>query len=191
MATHNIFFGGNRTVTTFPPSMLPSRDVGEDQEFEADNRRGPIDFSLTRRLVWKEHAGINKGCPDDGFSDALSHYWACLETPIATGDVLNTHIIPRFSSLREVWVRVIKPAAGMTGQLSVRGNAASVGGPQPVGPVLDFGVAGSQLITLPDPLYFDQNDMLQLTLAGVVSDELECSEILISPVVREYCRGFN
>lgn len=190
MAEHNIFMGGNRTRTSFPPSLFPQRDVNPDQVFEADNRRGPIDFSLTRRLVWKCHASINKACPDDAFSDGLAQYVECLETPIASGDVLNTNILPRFSSLREVWVNVVTPAAGMTGVLRVRGNAASVGGPVDIATV-DFGVAGSQLITLPDPIYFDQNDMFQVELDGVVTEELLCSEIMISPVVREYCRGFN
>lgn len=189
MAEHNLFFGGNRTTTTYPPSMLPSADVLPDQEFEADNRRGPIDFSLTRRFVWKEHAGINKGCPNDAFSDALSQYFAC--NTFADGDIINSHIMPRYSSLREIWVNVVTPAVGLTADIQVRGNAASVGGPQVVAAAVDLGVEGSQLITLPAPIYFDQNDMLQLVLAGVDADQLECSEIMISPVVREYCRGTN
>lgn len=189
MAEHNIFNGGARTRTTFPPSMFPSREVGPDDIMEADNRRGPIDFSLTRQLVWKGHEGLNKGCPNDAFSEGLSQYWECLEAPIADGDVLNTHIMPRFSSLREVWVWVEAPSAGLTADLQVRGNAASVGGTQVVAAGVDLGVEGSQLITLPNPIYFDQNDMFQVVLAGVNTDELLCSNIHISPVVREYCRG--
>lgn len=190
MAEHDLFMGGNRTRTTFPQSMFPQADVLPDQTFEADNRRGPIDFSITRRFVWKCHEAINKGCPDDAFSDGLAQYFEC--NTFEDGDIINSHILPRFSSLREVWINVVTPSAGLVVDLQVRGNAASVGGVQTVATGIDFGTAGSQLITLDEPIYFDQNDMLQIVLVeGVDADELQCSEIMVSPVVREYCRGFN
>ena len=195
MATHSLFLGGNRNQFVNPPRMFPQTDVKPDQVFEADNRRGPIDFSLTRELVWKCHEAINKGCPDDAFSDALAQYVECLEAPFADGDIIETNIMPRHSSLREVWVNVVKPAAGLTADIVVRGNAASLGGtpavpaPVTVAAGVDLGTEGSQLITLANPLYFDQNDMLQLVLTGVDHDELICSQIMVSPVVREYCRG--
>lgn len=189
MATHNIFNGGARTVTTFPPSMFPSREVGPDDTMEADNRRGPIDFSLTRQLVWKDHEKINKGVPNDAFSAGLSQYIECLETPIADGDILNTHIMPKFSELQQVWIWVEAGATGLTADLQVRGNAASVGGVQVIQAGVDLGTEGSQLITLPTGIYFDQNDMFQMVLAGVDQEQLLCSNIHISPVVREFCRG--
>jgi len=194
MAEHNLFFGGNG-VQRYPLAMLPSRDVEPDQYFQADGRRGPVLFSLTRRLTWQ---GSNSkcGCADGGMgSDALYHYLD--ETPIEQDDIINTHIMPRQSSLERVWIDVVEPLAGFTFDLSIRGNAASLGGtPSVPAPVvvasgIDGGVEGSQLIVLPDPVYFDQNDMLQMTITALPPEGIKCSTVDISPVVMEYSRGNN
>jgi hypothetical protein len=193
MATHPLFLGGARTQAVYPPSMFPARDVNPDDSMATDNTRGDILFSNTRRLIWKESFSV-QSCNYIG-SDALSQYYAC--NTIATGDIIQTHILPRWSSLERVWVNVEEAVAGFTFQLRVRGNSASNGGttavpvPITVGPVIDGGVVGSQLILLDDPIYFDQNDMLEMVLVSVPATGIECSNISISPVVMEYCRGFN
>lgn len=193
MATHPLFLGGGRTQTVYPPSMFPSRDVNPDDDMAVDNTRGDILFSNTRRLIWKEPFSV-QSCNYIG-SDALSQYYTC--NPIVTGDIIQTHILPRWSSLERIWINVEEAVAGFTFQLRVRGNSASNGGttavpvPINVGPVIDGGVVGSQLIVLPEPIYFDQNDMLEMVLVAVPASGIECSNISISPVIMEYCRGFN
>jgi hypothetical protein len=53
---------------------------------------------------------------------------------------------------------------------------------------VDAGIAGSRLIVLPAPLYFDQNDMLELHLTGLGPDGIACSDFVVSPVIQTYCR---
>ena len=193
MAEHDLFLGGGRTYTV-PSSMFPSQDVEPDCPMEADNRRGDIDFSLTRTLQWKCSREIDD-CSDKMGSDALAQYIKCNGLP-AQDDILNIVILPRWSSMSEVWVNVDEAVPGLEYEIKVRGNAASLGGtvdapaPVVVGTV-DASVEGSQLIVLDDKLYFDQNDMLQVCITAMPETGFECSCVMISPVVREYCRGQN
>lgn len=191
MAEHNLFMGGNRVAFRYPQSMFPQTDVLEDQEFEADNRRGPIRFSITRRFAWRDPNEITRGANADG-SQGLADYLA--NNTIATGDIINSHIMPRFASLDKIWWMVKTPsAAGVSVSVQLRGNAASVGGVQVLIPSIPLDAIASDLFVLPAPIYFDQNDMLQLVITGPgnLNEALKCSNFLISPVVEEYCRGFS
>lgn len=189
--THALFMGGARSPN-LGYSMFPSSDVTPDCPFEADNRRGPIRFSITRLLTFKEGCGPC-GCSTDGGSPALCQYYE--ENVFAVDDVIETHILPRFSSLEKVWWNVEVPVPGLTFELRVRGNAASLGGtptvpvPQVLG-TLDAGVVGNGLIVIP-PMYLDQNDMLQLVITGYPTTGMECLRMMLSPVVEEFCRGQN
>jgi hypothetical protein len=189
--THALFRGGSRTNNP-QYAMFPQVDVAPDDEFEADNRRGPIRFSITERITFKEGCGPC-GCDQETGSQALAHYYKC--NSIAVDDVIQTHILPRYASLEKVWWMNAKALPGATMQLRIRGNAASLGG-TPAAPVpqvlhtFDLATEGNGLLTFP-AVYFDQNDMLELVVTGVPVGGLECMNLIISPVVEEYCRGFN
>lgn len=191
MSVHKLFRGGSRT-NNLQYAMYPQVDVAPNDEFESDNRRGPIRFSITERITFKEGCGPC-GCDQEAGSQALAHYYAC--HPFAVGDVIQTHILPRFASLEKVWWMNVKPMPGLTFDLRVRGNAASLGGtvaaPAPVTlQSFDLATEGNGLITF-DPMYLDQNDMLELVITGMPADGIECMNFILSPVIEEYCRGFN
>lgn len=193
MAIHDLFLGGARTDFRYPPSIFPQKDVSPDCEMHADDTRGNILYSISRRLRWKEaYHPVN--CGTEG-SDGLAQYIEA--NPIKVDDVINIAIIPRMYSLERVHVNIITGLAGFTFDVRVRGNAESLGGtvavPAPV--VLAAGVSGatidSSLIVLPAPLYFNQNDMLQLVVKALPAAGIDCSDIQISPVVMRYCTGYN
>jgi hypothetical protein len=194
MTTHKLFLGGSRTPN-LGYAMFPSSDVTPDCEFESDNRRGPVAFSITRTLTFKDGCGPC-GCQSDcgPGSQALQQYYEC--NTFAVDDIIQTHILPRLSSLERVWLNIITPVPGLTFELRVRGNAASLGGtvaapvPQVLG-TIDAGVAGNSLLTLPAPMYLDQNDMLELVITGYPVGGIECLCMMVSPLVFEYCRGQN
>jgi hypothetical protein len=189
MATHKLFQGGLRGRTGFPTTLFPSTDVEPDQYFQPDHRQGDIVTSQNRRFVFKD-SDVRVGFSTD-FSDGLSEYVDCLEAPFAAGDIIEAVILPRHTSVDRIWVNVELPAAGLLFDITLRGNSASSGGPAVLAAGIDGSVVGSQLIVLPDHIYFDQNDMLQLVLTTVDHAALLCGNFTVSPVITEYCRGVN
>ena len=216
MAVHNIFFGGKRTESVGLRShMLPSTPPGKDDCMEADQRHSPVLFSLTRRLVWKCEDEVRHECPPPCSSEALGDY--ICRNPIAVDDVLVTHIMPRLSMLQYVWWKVDNPITPFSMDLRVRGCSRSLGGteatPAPVVLGTIDGTLGGDATDITSgvidvtalnggPLYFDQNDFLELVineLPDPASDPCcECttggikeSNLMISPVVLEFCRGEN
>lgn len=227
MATHNLFFGGQRTNNP-EWAMLPSVEPKPDEPMAPDNRGNPVLFSLNRRLIWSDccescGCGTEPG-PDacrctagskklDGGSTALKQYLK--HNAIAVGDVINAVILPRQTALMYLWWAVESPIDPFTFDVRVRGNAASLGGtiaapvPFVVAAGIDGTVKGSGLIDVTtlnggQPLWLDQNDMLQVVIndlpaVAAPGDCSPCSDgggikgssIIISPIVLDPCRFRN
>lgn len=197
MATHDLFFGGQRTNNPHW-AMFPQVEPNPDDYMEPDARGTPIWFSLTRRLIWSPccaSCGCSAGgcgceapqnavacaCPPsmrkiDSGSAGLHHYLE--NNPIAVGDVINSVIIPKGSALVYLWYKVEKAITPFTFDIRVRGNAASLGGTTaaPVPFSLITGVDGTTVneglicvdtLNSGCPLWFDQNDMIQVVVTDL------------------------
>jgi hypothetical protein len=146
-----------------------------------------------------------------------AQYFENLETAFAEDDVVEAMILPRFTSLIRIFTMNRFAIAGLTANLVVRGNADSLGGtptvPAPVvlgtidfsetwegrlmdypTDVLDIAVDDDPTLvatgTMARPLFFNQNDMLQLVFTGVPA-ELDVRKIRfgLSAVVESYMTG--
>jgi hypothetical protein len=81
--------------------------------------------------------------------------------------------------------------------LVVRGNSASNGGTTavPVPVIVATGISGatvgSDLIVLPTPIYFDQNDMLEMRITAMGPQGIACLDLEIAPFIFAYQSGDN
>lgn len=213
MAIHNLFRSG---LGTSNPgyAMYPSVEQHPDKPMESAAHKTPVHFGLS----WGLAPSRGKPYTDlrTGFL-AQAAYFDCLTAPLAVGDVINAVVMPKASSLIDLWYFNCKAIPGLTMELRVRGNADSLGGtlaaPVPVvlgtidfgvantrGDLIDFsavsaggGDADGQDVAGADHyhgVYFDQNDMLQLVITAVPADlDPSCIRFGMTPVVREYCHG--
>ena len=195
MAEHNLFKGG-RATSRLDHSMLPSVEQTPNGPMESAAHKVPTHFALSWGLA------PSRGLPFTGERRGFleqARYFECLEAPVAVGDIIHAVIMPRLTSLVDLWFANCKAIPGLTAEVRVRGNAASVGAPVVLG-TIDFGVenpngslmnfaainSGGQT----NGVYFDQNDMLQIVITAVpASLDLSCIRFAMSPVIREYCRG--
>lgn len=203
MATHNLFFGGQRAYNLYG-NMFPQVEPEPDGVMDPDARGTPVWFSLTRRLTFRDTCTSCGGCSDacpgceptslctcsgsnrklDGGSQALRAYLE--NNVIAEGDIINSVIIPKGSALAYLWWKVANPVPGLVVDIRVRGNAASVGGttevpvPIVIAQDVDAGTCAEGLICVP-PFngchpYFDQNDMLQVVIKTLPVDPAGCND---------------
>lgn len=155
MATHNLFRGGASTRRTsgFSFSMFPSAEVGPNDAMESAAHKTPVHFALTWGLAPGDPCCRDNPCRTSFM--AQNAYFRDLETPLAVGDVINAVILPRFTSLIDLFYMNCCPQPGLTMELRVRGNSDSLGGtkdaPVPVTlATLDFGeVTWGSIIPIP------------------------------------------
>lgn len=150
MATHNLFRGGLRTNTGWEMRMFPSTDVEPNGAMEAAAHKTPVHYAIS----WGLAPGYQ--CQDSpirqGFMAQASYF---ADHPIAVGDVINAVILPRFSSLVDLFYLNCCPQPGLTVEVRIRGNADSLGGnettPAPITlATLDLGeVTWGSIIPLP------------------------------------------
>lgn len=205
--THNLHLGGQRTMN-FDYTMFPQVLPGLDDHMQVDNRRGPARFSNTRWLDFDSSALVMaSSVPAQVSSEAhgsagLRHYTAHNE--IAIGDVIVTHILPRFTSLDKVHWAVAKCITPFKFDIRVRGQATSVGAPIVIATGIDGGVVSSGLIGIPhinggENIYFDQNDVLEIVVTdmpvaevgtdGTFTGGIKGLGLAITCVQEEYFRG--
>lgn len=155
MATHNLFRGGASTRRTsgFSFSMYPSAEVGPNDAMESAAHKTPVHFALTWGLAPGDPCCRDNPCRTSFM--AQHAYFRELDTPLAVGDVINTVILPRFTSLIDLFYMNCCPQPGLVMELRVRGNSDSLGGtdevPVPVTlATLDFGeVTWGSIIPIP------------------------------------------
>lgn len=124
MAEHNLFRGAGATSNP-GYRMLPSTDVEPDGVMEAAAHKTPVVFALSWGLAPTE------GLPFTGVRDGFKHqaeYFRCLDAPLAVGDVIQAVIMPKFSTLFDLWYFNCEAIPGLEMELRVRGNADSLGG---------------------------------------------------------------
>lgn len=186
MAIHKLFFGGQRTNNPYL-AMLPSVAPCPDDVMETDSRKGPVLFSNTRWLPFglaDDIGGCTScGSADCGESKAINQYLQC--NPLAQGDFIDTHIIPRFTEVRSIWWYVDRPVAGVTLDLEFRDSTdddgtmkgchgcGQTGTPSTAiaipGGTIDGSVADSGIIHLPldGSFYFKKNGLLRMRLTAI------------------------
>lgn len=193
MAEHNLFRGGQ--CTNNPGyRMFPQREQAPDSPMESAAHKTPVTFGLSWGLA------PARGRPftpvRSGFL-GQAEYFECLEEPLAVGDVVNAVIMPRMSSLIDLWYFNCKEVAGLEAEIRVRGNAESLGAPIVLA-TIDFGEVNPHGAIVPitpggghdSAIYFDQNDMLQLVFTAVPADfDPSCIRFGMTPIMREYCHG--
>ncbi len=205
MTDYNLAYGGQRTVNP-GLGMFPQVAPLPDDVFETASHKGPVVYSPTRWLAFPGSA-ISDACFSCGgaeCSDSRAIRSFGCDTPLHTADSIDTHVIPRFTSVERIWWSVVNPVAGATFTLSFRSstdNATSA----PIaiaGGVIDGSVEASGIIAFAAPVYFAVNGFLRLTFtalpAAPVSPACQnCAEggqtdgiaILLSPIIWEYARG--
>lgn len=126
MAEHNLFRGGLSTRRNgWAMSMYPSADVTPNECFETAAHKTPVHFSNT----W----GLAPGnpCNDSPLQSTFQSqhaYFRDLATELVEGDVINAVILPRFSSLIDLFYINCCPQPGLELELRIRGNSDSLGG---------------------------------------------------------------
>lgn len=205
MANYNLAYGGQRTSNP-GINMLPAVAPLPDDVMETDARKGDMAFSNTRWLTFPGSA-LSDSCFSCGgaqCADSRALRAFVCDTPILQGDSIDTHIIPRFSSVERIWWQVLQPLVGASYTLEFRDttdNNTNV--PIPIaGGVINGALASSGLILLPTPVYFPQNGFLRLTFTSLpaapvaptcqncaIGGQTEGVSLLLSPIIWEYCRG--
>ena len=126
MATHNLFRGGLSTrANGWSFAMYPSTDVDPNGFMEGAAHKTPVDYSLTWGLAPGNQC--HEAPQRSGFM-AQHAYFRDLAVPLAVGDVINAVIMPRFSSLIDLFYVNCCPQPGFTLSVRLRGNADSLGG---------------------------------------------------------------
>lgn len=205
--THNLHLGGQRTLNA-DWTMFPQALPGIDDHMQVDNRRGPARFSNTRWLDFDSSAQVLASAvpaqvsPEAHGSAGLRDYLR--RTEINVGDVIVTHVLPRFTSLDKVHWCVAKCVTPFKFDIRVRGQSASVGAPVVIAAGIDGGVVGSGLIDIAkinggETLYFDQNDVLEIVVTdmpptdvgtdGTFTGGLNGLGLAITAVQEEFFRG--
>lgn len=186
MATHDLFLGGARTETRYPPRMFPQREVPAGDTAGIDDRSSNVMFSPTRVFAWCGSDYQAKfGCGEGNFSDGLSDYLE--DNVIADNDIVNAVILPQMMSIRELWFIVLEPIPGVTIDVKIRDLNVPIG-------TIDLGIRNDGLLVLPAPRYIPlgKDDMLQFEFNGPVTNALlDCSVFKLSPLITRYCTKFN
>lgn len=203
MPTHNLFEGGQKNSSRFPENNLyPSTEPGLNENMESDQRRTSVVYSNTRMFDFNDErpslgmvdAGSGLNSPMAYGSTALRHYLRLND--IVAGDIIATHILPRFSMLEWVHWSVDDAITPFTFDIQVRGQAASVGAPVVLAAGVDGSVLASGLIDVKAinggaPMYFDQNDILEIVINSLPADGIKGANFSISPVLMEFVRGVS
>ncbi|MFV0512494.1 MAG: hypothetical protein ACK5MY_02490 [Jhaorihella sp.] len=125
MPEHNLFRGGGRADNGWMMRMYPSVEVGPNCHMESAAHKDPVHFSLT----WCLAPGMQ--CHDSPLRAsfmAQAAYFRDLDAPLAVGDEINAVILPRMTSLIDLWVMNCCPIEGLEFEIRIRGNADSLGG---------------------------------------------------------------
>lgn len=205
--THNLHLGGLRTMNP-EWSMFPQTLPGLNDHTQVDNRRGPARFSNTRWLDFDSSSLVQatmvpaQVSPEATGSAGLRNY--IKHNEIVAGDVIVTHVLPRFTSLDKVHWAVAKCITPFKFDIRVRGQAASVGAPIVLASNIDGGVVSSGLIDVVavnggKTVYFDQNDVLEIVIKDMPANDLAADGTIaaginglglaITAVQEEFFRG--
>lgn len=142
MATHNLFRGGMRTDTGWTMRMYPSTDVGPNDFMEAAAHKTPVHYAISWGLA--PAAPCEDGPIRKGFMAQASYFE---DHELAVGDVINAVILPRFSSMIDLWYINCCPQPGLTFEVRVRGNSDSLGGTEAVPVPLTIATIDMGLVT--------------------------------------------
>ena len=207
MATHNLFHGGQR-VANPQYRMYPQVAPKPNDPFQADNRRAPAMFPISRALDFRCGAGC-RNCDTLERKDNTAFSQYIRENTIAVGDVIRSHIIPRHTLLSYVHWRVDSPVAGVTFSLRFRPSTDDAAVVTNIALATNVSAAAEAtgLIDVPamnggDPLYTAQNGYIELVVTALpaAAPSTGCSDcgnvgpisglvLCVSPVIIEFCRG--
>lgn len=193
MATHNIFFSGPRIDNGFGLAMLPSRRSAANAHLALTDRHITSEISLGRQLVWKHQPDTYAMPLGTLRSESLALETFLDNNTLADGDVLVIQELPKYTKLIELFVNVIVPAVGLKVDIEVEGTGTEAGTLKTLASAVDLGTAGTKVIPIAeaDRPYFKLNDALQLRLSGYDREQLRCSDVYISAVMRRYMSGHN
>lgn len=208
MTTHILIQGGQRTSNpdyAMYPGVLP----GLNDVFETASHKGPAVYAATRVLDFDGGSlvtNINVPrviSPESWGSTALRHYSQRV-AQIAAADVLQVAVMPRFSTLVRLHWIVAKVLSAGTADLRIKGLSTSVGAVLTLQAGIDLTTVGSGLIDVQaanggKPLYFDQNDALEVVInslpSGVTNADgtygggIQGLALILTPIIEEYARG--
>lgn len=120
MAKYDVSHGGlPLTSGNVGMGHFPSKEVGPYEHMEASAHYRPTTFTVNRHLWWEDSAPMEYKATG---SEALQHFLRELKAAnknVGTGDELTVITLPLDYELRNVYVRVDRPLAGLTFDLVV------------------------------------------------------------------------
>lgn len=144
MATINISKGGDRPNNYPALSQFPSRIAAATEgELGYAEHQQSCDYDVIRHIDTRPYSPVG----DSGTSTDLADFLACLEVPVAVGDVLATHTLKPGSVLQAVHYTNLRAVPGFTFDLVTITTP-----PLPAAPVTTTilgGVVGTALTTTP------------------------------------------
>lgn len=168
MAVHKLFDGGyyNPEGCCLGAARYPSTDFPPDQPWALDWRKVHNTASLTRMLDWGcSHPSGCAACGDGTDDMDLKRYLR--ENTIAVGDTVEVFPIPLGGIITGFCWQVWDGCPGFEFDIEVRGLAASSVPAKVVVGSVDGATPASGYFHLAAPLYFDHNDMIQITITGL------------------------
>lgn len=209
MSTYCLVQGGQRTFND-QYAMFPASLSNIDDALQSAAAKGPSVYAVTRVLDFDGGSLVSNAnvpsslSPESWGSTALRH-WSQKVTQLVPNDIIQVLELPRFTELVGLHWYVKKVLVGTsTADIRILGRSAAIGSPLTLKSALDLTTVSSGVITMSavnsgNPIYFDQNDVLEVkfnslpartTAAdGSYTGGVQGLGLFVTPIVREFLRG--